>query len=79
MTSVTFELPDDQADALRANAAAQGLTLESWFQKVAEREAPTEQFKRAQAAAARIRAIQTRSKPDPEGLTVKDYIKQGRP
>ena len=79
MTSVTIELPDDQAAALKANAAAQGLTLEGWFQKVAEREVPTDQFRRAQAAAARIREIQKRSTPDPEGLTVKDYINQGRP
>jgi hypothetical protein len=31
---------------------------------------------RARAAAARIREIQKRSQPDPEGWTVKDYINQ---
>lgn len=31
-----IELPDEQAAALKAKAAAQGLTLEAWFQKLAE-------------------------------------------
>ena len=79
MTTVQIELPDEQAAALKANAAAQGLTLEGWFQKIAEQEAPTDQFQRAQAAAARILEIQQRSKPDPEGWTVHDYINHGRP
>jgi uncharacterized protein (DUF433 family) len=30
-----IELPDEQAAALKAKAAAQGLTLEAWFQKLA--------------------------------------------
>jgi len=30
-----IELPDDQAAALRAKAAAQGLSLEDWFKKLA--------------------------------------------
>lgn len=44
-----------------------------------EQESPLGQFQRAQAAAARIRAIQQRSQPDPEGWTAQDYIDQGRP
>ena len=79
MTSVTIDLPDDQVAALKANASAQGLTLEHWFQKLAERELPTDEIRRARAAAVRIREIQTRSKPDPEGWTVHDYIDRGRP
>jgi len=31
-----IEIPDDQAAALKAKAAAQGLTLEGWFKKLAE-------------------------------------------
>jgi uncharacterized protein (DUF433 family) len=31
-----IELPDDQAAALKAKAAAQGLTLEVWLKKLAE-------------------------------------------
>jgi uncharacterized protein (DUF433 family) len=30
-----IELPDEQAAALKAQAAARGLTLEAWFQKIA--------------------------------------------
>jgi hypothetical protein len=33
-----IEIPDDQAAALKAKAAAQGLTLEAWLGKLAEEE-----------------------------------------
>lgn len=33
MTTIRIDLPEDQAAALAARAAAQGLTLESWLQK----------------------------------------------
>lgn len=33
-----IEIPDDQAEALQAKAAAQGLTLQAWFKKLAEEE-----------------------------------------
>ena len=67
-----IELPDQQAEALKAKAAAQGLTLEAWLQRLAEEPSP-------QAAAARILELQKRVKPDPEGLTVRDYISHNRP
>ena len=35
-----IEIPDDHAAALKALAAAHGLTLEAWFAKLAEEEAP---------------------------------------
>ena len=35
-----IELPDEQAAALKAKAAAQGLSLEAWLQKLAEQERP---------------------------------------
>jgi hypothetical protein len=38
-----IELPDDQAAALRARAAAQGLTLEGWFEKLSRAELPVDQ------------------------------------
>lgn len=41
MTTVKIDLPEQQITALTAKAAAQGLTLEGWFQKVAEQEAPS--------------------------------------
>ncbi len=38
-----IEIPDDQAAALKARAAAQGLTLEDWFKNLAASEpAPSE-------------------------------------
>jgi hypothetical protein len=42
MTTVQIELPDDQAAALKAEATAQGLTPEGWFQKIASQEAPAQ-------------------------------------
>ncbi len=35
-----IEIPDDQAAALKAKAAAQGLSLEAWFRKLAEEGIP---------------------------------------
>ena len=42
MTTVKIDIPDQQATALLAKAAAQGLTLEGWFQKMADQPAPGE-------------------------------------
>lgn len=39
MTTVKIDLPDQQAAALKAIAAKHGLTLEGWFQKMANQEA----------------------------------------
>ena len=36
-----IEVPDDQAAALRAKAAAQGLSLQAWLGKLAREEAET--------------------------------------
>src|SRR5436309_2854210 len=41
MTTVKIDLPDDQAAALKAKAAAQGLSLEEWFRVLAEQSAPS--------------------------------------
>jgi plasmid stability protein len=77
--TVRIELPEEQAAALNAKAAAQGLTLEDWFRVLAAQEASAADGRRvAQAAAARILEIQKRVKPDPEGWTIRDYIDQGR-
>jgi uncharacterized protein (DUF433 family) len=40
MTTIKIDLPDQQAAAFSAQAAARGLTLEGWFQKLAM-DAPT--------------------------------------
>jgi hypothetical protein len=74
-----IEIPDDQAAALKAKAAVQGLTLESFFRKLAEDESATGTPLSPREAAARILELQKRVKPDPEGWTVHDYIDHGRP
>ena len=73
-----IDLPDQEAAALTAKAAAQGLTLEAWLKRLAEDEAPLIS-RSPQEAAARILALQQRVKPDPEGWTVRDYIDHDRP
>jgi plasmid stability protein len=73
-----IELPDQQAAALKAKAAAQGLTLEAWLQKLADEEAVSNALPSPQEAATRILEIQKRVKPDPEGWTVHDYINHER-
>ena len=45
--TLTIELPDEQVAALKAKAAAQGLTLEAWLRKLAEEGAPTKPKKSA--------------------------------
>lgn len=73
-----IELPDRQADALRAKAAARGLTLEAWLKLLAEEETSAGVARSPQEAAARLLEIQKRVKPDPEGWTIRDYIDRGR-
>jgi hypothetical protein len=79
MTTVQIELPDEQAAALRAKLSARGLSLEGWFRQIAEAEALTRAPFSAPEAVARIFELQKHVKPDPEGWTVKDYIRYGRP
>jgi hypothetical protein len=73
-----IELPDRQAAALKAKAAAQGLTLEAWLNQLADEEASSVAPRSPQEAAARILQLQKRVKPDPEGWTVHDYIDRDR-
>ncbi len=90
--TLTIELSDKHQAALKAQARAKGVSEAGFVQKVLEqileptvmpaeeREATMHQFQRSKAAAAaRIREIQQRSRPDPEGWTVRDYINYGRP
>jgi DNA/RNA-binding domain of Phe-tRNA-synthetase-like protein len=74
-----IELPDEQAAALTAKAASEGLTLTAWLQALAERDATAQKTRSAKEAVARILELQKHDKPDPEGWTVKDYINHGRP
>lgn len=73
-----IELPDDQAAALSAKAAAHGLTLTAWLQTPAETDVSQKPHS-AKDAVARILELQKHVRPDPEGWTVKDYITYGRP
>ena len=41
-----IELPDDQAAALQAKAAAEGLSLAEWIQQIAEAAQPTSRSQR---------------------------------
>jgi plasmid stability protein len=81
MTSITIELPDDQAVALKMRAAEEGLSLEGWASRqLADSVQSSAQSRRSpQEAAARILELQKDVKPDPDGWTVKDYINFGRP
>ena len=74
-----IELPDDLAAALKAKAEAQHLKLEDWFRTLTGPSPYNGDAQRRQAAAARIREISKRTKPDPEGWTVQDYIDRDRP
>lgn len=78
--TTTIQLPDDQAAALNAAAAAQGLSLVQWLGRLAMQEtAASNPRQAAQAAMARILDIQSRVKPDPEGMTIRQYIDHSRP
>lgn len=72
-----IELPDPQAAALKAKAASQGLTLEAWLKKLADEESPALRVPPREAAA-RMREIRERTRPDPDGWTLRDYIDYGR-
>ena len=37
--TVTIELSEEQAEAMEAQAAAQGISVEDWLQQIAERQA----------------------------------------
>jgi hypothetical protein len=43
LAMTVIELPDDQAAALKTKAAAQGLTLEAWFEELSRVAVPTSQ------------------------------------
>ena len=81
--SQTIELSDESAALLKQQADAHGVTVDAWVQALAREKARIDEVhsgrQKAQAAAARILEIQKRVKPDPDGLTVRDYIDHGRP
>jgi hypothetical protein len=86
MTTVKIELRDEQAAALNAKAADQGITLERWIQNLAEREASNPISPRANSQLTKqpgsvveeMRKLRSHLKPDREGWTTRDYINYGR-
>jgi hypothetical protein len=74
-----IELDDDLAAALKAKAEAQQLKLEDWFRTLTGMSTARDNAQERQAAAARIREIRSRTKPDPDWWTVQDYINSNRP
>jgi hypothetical protein len=70
-----IQLPDWQAEALKAIAAAQRLKLEDRLGNLAAMETPLS----PQEAVACILELHRRVEPYPEGWTVHDYINPGRP
>jgi hypothetical protein len=67
MTTVKIDIPDQQASALAAKAAAAGLSLEEFFRRLTDEQAPPRDRNRAQEAARRILELQKCVKPHPEG------------
>jgi len=81
--SQTIELSDESVALLKQQAEAHGLSVDAWVLALARGKAHVADIQqsrqKAQAAAARIREIRKRVKPDPEGWTIRDYIDHGRP
>jgi plasmid stability protein len=74
-----IELDDDLAAALKAKAEAQHLKLEDWLRTLTGMSSRSAEAQQRESAAARIREIRSRTKPDPDGWTVQDYINRNRP
>jgi hypothetical protein len=72
--TVTIQLSDEQATALRAKAAAEGLSLENWLQSLIQQETRSQ----SGSVVAEMRSLRARVKPDPEGWTTRDYVNYGR-
>jgi DNA-binding protein H-NS len=72
--TVTVQLSDEEAAALQAKAAAQGLSLEKWFKSLVQQEIQPQSV----SVVSEMRALRARVKPDPEGWTTRDYVNYGR-
>jgi hypothetical protein len=78
VTTVSIAISDRDAAALTRKAAAEGLTLEAWFQNMAEREAALPLTDDGGSIVERMRKLRASVKPDPEGWTTRDYVNYGR-
>jgi hypothetical protein len=81
--SQIIQVSDEIAAILQDQATARGVTVESWIQILAlektDAKSPAATTLGAQAAVSRILELQKHVQPDPDGLTVRDYINHGRP
>jgi hypothetical protein len=73
-----IELPDEQAAALKARAAAEGLDLESWLGRLAVSEQKTAATQNSRSVLDEMNALRARIRPDPEGWTTRDYVQRDR-
>jgi hypothetical protein len=80
--SQTIHISEKSASLLAQQAAAHGLSLEAWIEKLASEKAQfsdaTTRHIKTREAAAGILELQKNVKPDPEGWTIRDYIDYGR-
>ncbi len=75
--NVTIELSDEQAAALEAQAAAQGLSIGDWLQELAARHVFLSRTRLSHREIVEgMRDLRRRIKPDT--ISVKDMIKEGR-
>ena len=84
---MTLELnwPSDVVDRITEQARQRGLSLEAYLLQSVLRQSsdeapddPAETRRRRTVAGRQILELQTRTKPDPEGWTSRDYINHGR-
>jgi hypothetical protein len=84
--TVQLDWPPDVVERLTDEAQKKGLSLDVYvLQTVLQKNSENgvtadeaEQRRKRTAAGGRILEIQKRVKPDPEGLTSRDYINHGR-
>jgi hypothetical protein len=73
-----IELPDEQAAALKAKAAAEGLDLEAWLSRLAVDEQKSMATQGSKSVLEEMNELRARILPDPDGWTTYDYVQHGR-
>ncbi|MDQ2949564.1 MAG: hypothetical protein M3Y27_27110, partial [Acidobacteriota bacterium] len=79
---LTIRISEESAALLARQAAAHGLSVQAWVEKLAQQKQTAKEVQPGQqetrAAIACILEIQKRVKPDPEGWSIRDFINYGR-
>lgn len=76
-----IQVSGEGADLLASQAAEHGKTIGEWVEKLARERAEDHdknRRERRRAAAAELLKLQREVAPDPDGLTVLDYLRIGR-